>query len=330
MGEGRNEVISLVAAAYLAAAPSFLPSGAARYRIEIGGVAVGAADLSVRCRAAGGACTIRWEVWLRLPGEAGGGLIQRRVVATVGTGGALLSPAEVEVNGTPRPVRAGDGAVPLSAAELALCARGGDGCLEVLDEESGRRGPACAREEGGRLFVEVQGVREEVTRGEDGFPREVWIPAQGTRYERDPDALVPDAAPLEVRVPGPRGGGVPRGFCGRRPDPPAPSVDLSVLPRPRPNGSSCRDQAAAYASAARAQGLPARMAVGVAQDGEGFVWHAWVEVQTEGTWVAIDPAFGQLPARGTRFTIARHAGGGEGLYRAGRLILECFGRARVE
>lgn len=322
-------MIPLVAAAYLVAAPPSLPSGAVRYRVEISGAGVGVVDLSVACRAARGACTIRWEARLRLPGEAGGGLWVRRVRAVVGTDGALLAPPEVEVNGARRSVRAQDGAVPLSAAEIVLGVRGG-GCLEVLDEESGRRGRACARERGGRLAVQVFGVREEMTQGGDGFPGEVWIPAQGTRYLRDPGAEVPRIAPLEVRVPGPPGGRAPRRFCGRWPDRPAPSVDLSAFPEPRPDGSSCRDQAAAYAAAARARGLAARVAVGVAEDGHGFVWHAWVEVRSAGTWVAVDPAFGQLPARGPRFTIARHGGDGAGLDRAGRLILGCWGRARVE
>jgi transglutaminase-like putative cysteine protease len=72
------------------------------------------------------------------------------------------------------------------------------------------------------------------------------------------------------------------------------------------------------------------VAVGVAHDGDGFVWHAWVEVRTAGRWVAVDPAFGQVPARGPRFTIARHAGDAAGLAEAGRRILACWGRARVE
>jgi len=137
-------VIPLVAAAYLVAAPPSLPSGAVRYRVEISGAGVGVVDLSVACRAARGACTIRWEARLRLPGEAGGGLWVRRVRAVVGTDGALLAPPEVEVNGARRSVRAQDGAVPLSAAEIVLGVRGGSRCS--MRRAVGAAGPAPARE----------------------------------------------------------------------------------------------------------------------------------------------------------------------------------------
>ena len=220
--------------------------------------------------------------------------------------------------------------VPLALAELVLAARGG-GCIEALDEETGRTGPACARVEAGRLRVEALGVVEDVTAGKDGFPDAVEIPAQGTRFVRDATAEVPDAAPrLEVRVPGPQEGRTPSRFCGRMADAGPPRADLSAFPEPRPDGSSCREQAQAYAAALRARGIPARVAVGVAHDGAGFVWHAWAEGRTAAGWLAVNPAFGQLPARGPRFTIARQAGDAAGVAEAGRRILECWGRVSVE
>jgi hypothetical protein len=323
-------VIPLVAAALVAAGGPGLPTGAARYRVEIAGAVVGVAELSVECGAREGGCALRWESKLRLPAASGGMLRTRRITASVDAGGGLLGRPEVEVDGVRRPGHLARGAVPLSAAELVLAGRGA-GCVEVIEEETGRTGRACAANEDGRLRVEALGVVEEVVPGADRFPEAVEIRAQATRFIRDPAATVPEMAPpLEVRVPGPGAGRPPRRFCGRAPDAPAPAVDLSALPEPRPDGSSCRDQADAYAAGLRARGIPARIALGVAHDGEGFAWHAWVEARTAAGWVAVDPAFGQLPARGPRFTIARHGGDAAGLAEAGRRILECWGRTSVE
>jgi len=148
---------------------------------------------------------------------------------------------------------------------------------------------------------------------------------------RDPEARLPELPPpLEARVLGPPEGSPARRFCGREPDRPPPRAVLSAFPRPQPDGKACRAQAAAYAAAARRAGLPARIALGVADDGRGFVWHAWVEVKAAAGWIPVDPAFGQLPARGPRFTVARHEGDPAGLAAAGRAILACWGKARVE
>ncbi len=79
------------------------------------------------------------------------------------------------------------------------------------------------------------------------------------------------------------------------------------------------------------RGLEARTAVGVAHDGEGFVWHAWAEVRGADGWTAVDPAFGEAPARGPRFTLGRYApGDAAARAEAGRRILACWGRGRVE
>jgi len=322
-------VIPLVAAALLAAGGPGITAGAARYRVEIAGAGVGVAVLSVECGAARTRCGLRWESSLRLPVASGAVLRTRRIATAVDAGGRLLDRPEVEVDGVRRPGRGARGTVPLTALELALAARGG-GCVEVVEEESGKTGRACGRLEGGRLRVDALGVVEEVAPGEDGFPDEVAIPAQATRFVRDAAASVPEEAPLlEVRVPGPEGRRARR-FCGRAPDAPARPADLSALPAPVPDGSRCQVQADGYAAELRARGIPARTALGVAHDGEGFVWHAWVEARTATGWVAIDPAFGQLPARGPRFTVARHGGDAATRDEAGRRILECWGTTSVE
>lgn len=67
----------------------------------------------------------------------------------------------------------------------------------------------------------------------------------------------------------------------------------------------CNEHAVLYAALARAAGLPARMAAGVVympgDDPEAagsFYYHAWNEVWL-GTWVSLDPTFGQFPADAT-------------------------------
>lgn len=323
--------------ALLAAAPSpvqgragpGLPEGTARYRVELAGVHVGVAELAFACTEGVG-CRLGWSSALRLPAASGGQLVEERVAAAMDREGRVAGEVELERDGARRAVLLPPDAAPASAAELLLAARGG-GCVAVADEESGAAGTACGTVEGRTLRATVLGVVEVVTLGEDGFPARVEVPAQRTRYVRDPGARVPDAAPpLEARVPGPPDAEAARRFCGRAPDRPAPRAELASLPRPRPDGRSCRDQAAAYVAAASRAGLPARVALGVAHDGQGFVWHAWAEVETSAGWVAVDPAFGQLPARAPRFTVARHGRDAAGREAAGRRILACWGTAAVE
>ncbi|HET6436469.1 MAG TPA: transglutaminase domain-containing protein [Anaeromyxobacter sp.] len=302
-----------------------LPTGAARYRVEIAGQPVGLAELSLDCGAPGAPCTLRFTSRLRLPAASGGAVREGRVAARLDGEGRLKDGA-AEVDGRRR--RLLSRAVPVSAAELVLLERGG-GCVGVVDEESGRTGRACAVSSAGRLRVTVLGIVEEVSPGPDGFPAAVEIPSQSTRFVRDAGAALPDLPPpFEVRVPGPAPGRTPRRFCGLVPDPPARAAP--AVPEPEPTGASCREQATAYAAVLERAGVSARIAIGVAQDGEGFVWHAWVEARTRTGWVAIDPAFGQVPARGPRFTVARHVGDPASLERAGERILACWGRAAVE
>lgn len=206
-----------------------------------------------------------------------------------------------------------------------------------MDQESGRVGQACARlgfeGHGGEIETfEVLGVSEEVRLGSDGFPDEVTVAAQATRFVRDPSSSVPVEPPrLEVRVAGPPAGRSARRFCGRAPDiSVASGVALSRLPVPAPDGRSCLAQATAYAREARRGGWRTRIVLGVAQDGRGFVWHAWVEVRAGAGWLAVDPAFGQLPAQGPRFAVARHRGDAKGVFEAGSRILACWGRAAIE
>ena len=61
-----------------------------------------------------------------------------------------------------------------------------------------------------------------------------------------------------------------------------------------------------FVALARALKIPARVAVGVGYwpMGEGFGWHAWAEVQVEGTWFTVDPTWNQVNADATHIKFA--------------------------
>jgi hypothetical protein len=179
---------------------------------------------------------------------------------------------------------------------------------------------------------DVGGVPVRIEPGADGFPREVVI--QGRfRYVRDAGAAVPLEAPrlAGTRVPGPADPGEARAFCGVPRDPPPDAELAATLPPPVSKGESCREKTASWLAAASLLGHEGRTAVGVAWDGRAFVWHAWAEVRSGAAWIPIDPSFGERPARGPRFTLARY-GKGDAVARdaAGARILACWGVATVE
>lgn len=57
----------------------------------------------------------------------------------------------------------------------------------------------------------------------------------------------------------------------------------------------CNEHTQLYLALARAAGIPARAAAGLAFVNGKFYFHAWPEVYL-GRWVAVDPTFGQFPA----------------------------------
>ncbi|MES2180065.1 MAG: transglutaminase-like domain-containing protein [Gemmatimonadota bacterium] len=66
----------------------------------------------------------------------------------------------------------------------------------------------------------------------------------------------------------------------------------------------CNEHSQLYVALARAAGIPARVAAGLAFLDGKFYYHAWPEIWLE-RWVAVDPTFGQFPADAShlRFTI---------------------------
>jgi len=67
---------------------------------------------------------------------------------------------------------------------------------------------------------------------------------------------------------------------------------LQVL---RTRRGDCNEHTQLYVALARAVGIPARIATGLAYVRGKFYYHAWPEVWL-GEWVAVDPTFGQFPA----------------------------------
>lgn len=328
----------MIAAALLAGALAALPEGTARYRAELGAEPAGVAELRIACAAA--ACQVTWSSELVPPEETGGPPQRADVAVEVDrdgrwAGGPLRS-KERFVGG----VR---GAVPSSvvevvlidavrSAELAAQAEPGSvptTCVPFFDEEWPEVRRACARRDGGALVAQLGGFEARIVPGEGGFPREVRVGR--FRWLRDAGARVPAHGPrlAGAQVPGPADPRDARRFCDTPLDPPAVGA-VAGVPPPRAAGASCREKTAAWLSGARRHGLDGRTAVGVAWDGGAFVWHAWAEVRVGGAWLPVDPSFGQLPARGPRFTVGRFADGdAAGREAAGERILGCWGAARV-
>lgn len=63
----------------------------------------------------------------------------------------------------------------------------------------------------------------------------------------------------------------------------------------RTRRGDCNEHTQLYVALARAVGIPARIATGLAFVRGKFYYHAWPEVWL-GEWVAVDPTFGQFPA----------------------------------
>ncbi len=299
---------------------------ARRYRVEIGGQAVGVATLSVRCERA--RCTAAFETALRLPDAGGGGVSRRAVKAITDRAGTIL---EAEAGGRWR--RSGGEAVASIVVEavLASAADGERRCADVEDVESGRSGRACALRRGAWLDGEILGEPTRFRAAPGALPDEVLLPGQGSRFVVDASATIPPRAPAAFgnAVPATPGAELDRGatFCGRAAEPDDPAPPPPGLPRDFPERGGCQEVSLAWLRSARDDGLQGRAVVGVAWDGRRFVWHQWAEVAAAGRWIAVDPSFRQLPAQAPRFAVARFAPGDEGARaEAGRRVLACWGK----
>jgi transglutaminase-like putative cysteine protease len=84
---------------------------------------------------------------------------------------------------------------------------------------------------------------------------------------------------------------------------PAYSNALEALKSAR---GDCTEHAVLFVALARALGIPARVAVGIAYwpPGDGFGWHAWAEVWAGGRWTSVDPTWNQPIADVTHVKLA--------------------------
>ncbi len=72
----------------------------------------------------------------------------------------------------------------------------------------------------------------------------------------------------------------------------------------------CNEHTALFVAMARAIGIPARIAVGLAYVRGAFYYHAWPEVYLDegsgrGRWLPVDPTFNQFPADATHLRLVR-------------------------
>jgi Transglutaminase-like superfamily len=182
---------------------------------------------------------------------------------------------------------------------------------------------------GDTLSVEREGAR--AMRAYYALPGDVAHRAH-FRSELAPEPLLevtnPEIAALAVRVAG--GARDPRTVAERLNRWVYDSLDthitvgvpdaLQVLHARR---GDCNEHTQLYVALARAAGIPARAATGLAYVDGKFYYHAWPEVYL-GTWVAVDPTLGQFPADAAhlRFVIG-------GLDRQAAL-LRLIGRLKID
>jgi hypothetical protein len=91
--------------------------------------------------------------------------------------------------------------------------------------------------------------------------------------------------------------------------------------------AECQGNALLFAALARSAGIPTRVVNGVVyvSELEGFVYHSWNESYIDGSWLAVDPTFGQVPADATHVKLAE----GERLADLSPL-LELIGRIGIQ
>ena len=66
----------------------------------------------------------------------------------------------------------------------------------------------------------------------------------------------------------------------------------------------CNEHATLLTALLRAEGIPARISVGLVYMREKFFYHAWVEAYT-GQWITLDPTLDQMPADVTHISLLR-------------------------
>ncbi|NVB77594.1 MAG: hypothetical protein HOV81_04285 [Kofleriaceae bacterium] len=94
--------------------------------------------------------------------------------------------------------------------------------------------------------------------------------------------------------------------------------DLAARPASSRDASSatagdCTTFALAYAALASQRGIPTRIVTGLRVDGDRLIRHRWAVSWTGARWIAIDAAFGAVPAGGNLIGLAIHDADDAGL-----------------
>jgi hypothetical protein len=78
----------------------------------------------------------------------------------------------------------------------------------------------------------------------------------------------------------------------------------SPLETLKTRSGNCQTHARLYAALARGAGIPTRFVSGlVYSPGQGFLYHSWDESYLNGTWIPVDPTFGEVPANVTHIKL---------------------------
>jgi hypothetical protein len=85
----------------------------------------------------------------------------------------------------------------------------------------------------------------------------------------------------------------------------------------------CNEHAALFAALSRAVGIPTKIVFGVVYVSGKFYYHAWNEAYV-GSWVPLDPTFGQLPADASHIKFV------EGDLDRGSEIIKLVGKIKIE
>ncbi|HLE25501.1 MAG TPA: transglutaminase domain-containing protein [Thermodesulfobacteriota bacterium] len=104
----------------------------------------------------------------------------------------------------------------------------------------------------------------------------------------------------------------------------APTVSLpNALDVLQTRRGDCNEHAALFAALSRAAGIPTKIVFGVVYVNGKFYYHAWNEVFL-GSWIPVDPTFGQLPADASHIKIV------EGDLNRGSEIIRLVGKIKIE
>src|SRR4030066_227100 len=104
----------------------------------------------------------------------------------------------------------------------------------------------------------------------------------------------------------------------------APTVSLpNALDVLETRRGDCNEHAALFAALSRAAGIPTKIVFGVVYVNGKFYYHAWNEVFL-GTWIPVDPTFGQLPADASHIKFV------EGDLNRGSEIIRLVGKIKIE